>query len=111
MKVVEMSTELNMRGEKLSVQEFANRNLDEIASYGNEHFVVVGEAYLDNNSSSEAAYFAYAVKLGDKITNCEVPLYLIEFEITNLETYDGNKACNWAQAAGAELVGTVDVIS
>ncbi|MFA5388105.1 MAG: hypothetical protein WC322_07030 [Candidatus Paceibacterota bacterium] len=111
MKKVEMSTKINVNGSKVqTVQEFAARRLEEVASYGSAQFVIVGDdAYLGNNSSGEAAYFAHAVRLGDVIAYGWAPLYLIEFEIVNSETEDGNDACDWSVVSRYEEDGTIEV--
>ncbi|WP_298461357.1 hypothetical protein [uncultured Mitsuokella sp.] len=49
-----------------------------------EEYILLNEPYEDNNSSGEAAFFARAVKVGDKFDgDDQVPCYMLEFKIIN----------------------------
>ena len=109
MKKVTMETRINLGGRTLSVREYADNNIAPVAAYGEEKFVLVNEAWMDNNKWQEAAYFAHAVKIGDEITDGEAKLYRVEFEIKNKDTEDASEACNWAEVEDYTESDTVTV--
>ena len=70
------------------------------AMCGGEEYILLGEPYEDNNSSGEAAFFARAVKVGDKFDkDNQVPCYILEFKIINPNwENEGKEACDWYEA-------------
>lgn len=70
------------------------------AMCGGEEYILLNEPYEDNNSSGEAAFFARAVKVGDKFDgDDQVPCYMLEFKIINPDWEDeGKEACDWYEA-------------
>lgn len=72
-------------------------------------YILLQEAYCDNNKQQEAAYFADAIKLDDEIVDGEAPLYLIEFKIIDTETEDGNFACDWTVSERITKYSTIDI--
>lgn len=75
------------------------------AMCGGEEYILLGEPYEDNNSSGEAAFFARAVKVGDKFDGDDsVPCYMLEFKIINPDWEDeGKEACDWYEAEDVSL--------
>lgn len=71
-----------------------------MAMCGGEEYILLGEPYEDNNSSGEAAFFARAVKVGDKFDkDNQVPCYILEFKIINPNwENEGKEACDWYEA-------------
>lgn len=71
-----------------------------MAMCGGEEYILLGNPYEDNNSSGEAAFFARAVKVGDKFDkDNQVPCYMLEFKIINPDWEDeGKEACDWYEA-------------
>ena len=50
-------------------------------------YILIQDAYLSNRDRyGDAAYFANAIKVGDTPDDGYVPLYTVEWEITNSET-------------------------
>ena len=90
----------------LTIQELINKNSMGLV---NGQYVLLQEAYCDNNRQQESAYFADAVKIGDEITDGEAPLYLIEFKIIDTETQDGNFACDWTVTGDITKYSTIDI--
>jgi hypothetical protein len=112
MEKVLMDTVLKMNGKTVSVQHLANQNIERIAEYSiDKKFVLIGDAYLGNNSKGGASYFAPAVMLGDEILDGEADTYLVEFEIIDEETEDGNNACDWSIVENYEELGAVETVS
>lgn len=70
------------------------------AMCGVEEYILLNDPYEDNNSSGEAAFFASAVKVGDRFDDDEqVPCYKLEFKIINPDWEDeGKEACDWYEA-------------
>lgn len=70
------------------------------AMCGGEEYILLNEPYEDNNSSGEAAFFASAVKVGDKFDDDEqVPCYKLEFKIIHPDWEDeGTEPCDWYEA-------------
>ena len=58
-------------------------------------YILIQDAYLDNEGYGEAAYFANAIKVGDTQDNGYVPVYTVEWGIINPETEDEADACDW----------------
>ena len=58
---------------------------------------------MDNNRFGEAAYFARAIKVGDKFDDDDqVKCYMVEWKIVDPETDDGAQACDWDEAEDVE---------
>lgn len=70
------------------------------AMCGGEEYILLNDPYEDNNSSGEAAFFARAVKVGDKFDDDEqVPCYKLEFKIIHPDWEDeGTEPCDWYEA-------------
>lgn len=70
------------------------------AMCGVEEYILLNDPYEDNNSSGEAAFFARAVKVGDKFDDDEqVPCYKLEFKIIHPDWEDeGTEPCDWYEA-------------
>lgn len=70
------------------------------AMCGVEEYILLNDPYEDNNSSGESAFFARAVKVGDKFDkDNQVPCYMLEFKIINPNWEDeGKEACDWYEA-------------
>lgn len=76
----------------------------------NETYVILDDAYLENNKFGGAAYFANAVKINDEIDEeGYAPLYQVEWKITNSEAEDGSDACDWDEAEDIEKVAAIDL--
>lgn len=81
-----------------------------IVEFEGLEYVLTDDAFIDNNSDQEAAYFGYAVKIGDEIDGeGYVPLYKVEWKIINEEAEDGSDACDWNNAANIRKVCTIEV--
>ena len=107
---VNMNTKIKLGVKALTIKEYADSNLEPIAAYGNEKFVVVNEAWADNNKFNEPAYFAHAVKLGDVITDNMANLYLVEFAIIR-DSEDASQCCDWAVIESYVESDKVEVIA
>ena len=78
--------------------------------YFGETYVILDDAYLENDSFGEAVYFANAVKINDEIDgDGYAPLYQIKWEIINPEAEDGADACDWDYAENIEKTATIEI--
>jgi hypothetical protein len=60
----------------------------------NQTYVLLQPAFLDNNYSGEAAYFAQAKKESD-YQNDDAPTYWVEYEIIDGDNDDSGNHCDW----------------
>jgi len=72
-------------------------------------YVLLQQAYADNNKHQEAAFFATAVKIGDEIVDGLVPTYMVEWEIIDHDTEDDGNACDWDNPISITAYSDVDV--
>lgn len=67
-------------------------------------YLLIQEPFMDNNRFGEAAYFARAIKVGDKFDDDDqVKCYMVEWKIVDPETDDGAQACDWDEAEDVEF--------
>ncbi len=67
-------------------------------------YLLIEEPFMDNNRFGEAAYFARAIKVGDKFDDGDrVKCYKVEWKIVDPETDDGAQACDWDEAENVEF--------
>ena len=73
--------------------------------YAGDEYILLEEPFMDDNCFGDAAYFAYAVKIGDYFDkDGNVKCYKLEFEIIspNWEG-EGKEACDWYEASNVEF--------
>lgn len=102
--MTKITTDTKIKG--MTLQEIINKYSMGLVD---DKYILLHEAYCDNNKQQDAAYFADAIKLDDEIIAGEAPLYLIEFKIIDAETEDGNFACDWKTAEGITKYSTIDI--
>ena len=63
-------------------------------------YILIEDAYLTNRDAyGDAVYRANAVKIGDVPDEGYIPVYAVEWEISNPETEDEADACDWDSPA------------
>ena len=72
-------------------------------------YVLLQQAYADNNKYQEAAFFARAVKIDDEIIAGVAPTYMVEWEITDHDTEDDGNACDWDNPISVKDCSYVDL--
>ena len=70
-----------------------------VIHYDGSEYVLIDDAYPDDNCCGDPVYLAYAVRLGDEITDGYAPLYRIEWDVIDTTVEDGSDACNWDNVA------------
>ena len=75
MTTVTMESKINGEEVKKMVKSAGYFELD------GQKYVLLQQAYADNNKYQEAAFFARAVKIGDEIIAGVAPTYMVEYEI------------------------------
>lgn len=73
--------------------------------YAGDEYILLEEPFMDDNCFGDAAYFAYAVKIGDHFDkDGNVKCYKLEFEIINPNWEgEGKEACDWYEASNVEF--------
>ena len=75
---------------KQSIKDFGSVTFD------GEEYVLLEDAFLDNNNRGEGAYFARAIKASESPDDeGYISYYMVEWAISNPETEDGGGACDW----------------
>ena len=68
-------------------------------------FQPIEDAYFDQNSySGESYYIAKAISPDDTPEDGDVPVYEIEFAITNHEAEEAENACDWSVVDGYKKI-------
>lgn len=74
-----------------------------------QNYVLLQQAYADNNKYQEAAFFARAVKIGDEVIAGVAPTYMVEYEIIDHDCDDDSYACDWDNPISVKDCSYVDL--